>query len=156
MAENVRHIVRIANTDLKGTKHTLYALADIKGVGVMYGNAVCAAAGIDTTRKVGTLTDEEVRRMDEIIKNPTKFGIPEWMLDRRKDPETGVDKHIVTNDLLFIQENDIKMMKKMKSWKGVRHMQGAPVRGQRTRSNFRKNKGNVMGVRVAAKKSGTS
>ncbi|HSU73284.1 MAG TPA: 30S ribosomal protein S13 [Candidatus Binatia bacterium] len=156
MAENLRHIVRIANTDLKGTKHILYALADIKGVGVMYANAVCAVAGTDTRRKVGSLTDEEVRRMDEIIKNPLKFGIPEWLLDRRKDPETGIDKHVVTNDLVFVQENDVKMMKKMKSWKGIRHILDLPVRGQRVRSNFRKNKGNVMGVKVATKKSGTT
>ena len=151
-----RHILRIANTDLKGTKHTLYALADIKGVGIMFGNAVLTVAGIDPKRKIGTLTDEEARRIDEIIKEPVKFGIPEWLLDRRRDPATGKDIHIVTNDLLFMQENDIKMMKKMKTWKGIRHMTDQPVRGQSTRSNFRRNKGNVMGVKVAAKKSGTS
>jgi small subunit ribosomal protein S13 len=156
MADNIRHIVRIANTDLKGTKHILHALANIKGVGVMYANAVCAVSGTEPRRKVGTLTDEEVRRMDEIIKNPLKFGIPEWLLDRRKDPETGQDKHLVTNDLIFAQENDVKMMKKMKTWKGVRHMMGLPVRGQKMRSHFRKNKGNVMGVKVASKKSGTT
>lgn len=150
-----RHIVRIANTDLKGTKHILFALADIKGVGVMFANAVCAISGTDKQRKVGTLTDEEVRRLDEIIKNPLKFGLPEWMLDRRKDPETGKDLHLVTNDLVFAQENDVKMMKKIKSYKGMRHMAGLPVRGQKVRSNFRKNKGNVMGVKVATKKTST-
>lgn len=156
MAENLRHIVRIANTDLKGTKHTMYALSDIKGVGIMLANAVCAAAGMEPTRKVGSLTDEEVRRMDEIIKNPAKFGIPEWLLNRRKDPNTGKDGHVVGNELLFVQENDIKLMKKIKCWKGVRHMLGQPVRGQRTRSKFRRNKGKVMGVKVASKKSGTT
>jgi len=156
MAEQLRHIVRIANTDLKGTKHVLYALSDIKGVGVMFGNAVCAVSGIEPRRKMGSLTDEEVRRVDEIVKHPLKFGIPEWLLDRRKDPETGKDTHLVTNDLVFAQENDVKMMKKMKSWKGLRHMSGLPVRGQKMRSNFRKNKGNVMGVRVASKKGGTT
>ncbi len=152
----MKHIVRIANTDLKGTKQMLPGLADIKGIGFMYANAVCSVAGIDVHRKLGTLTDEEARRLDEIAKNPVKFGIPEWLVNRRKDPETGIDKHVLTNDLLFIQENDVKMMKKMKSWKGIRHMLGQPVRGQKTRSNFRKGKGNVMGVKVTSKKSSTT
>ena len=156
MAEQLRHIVRVANTDLKGAKHILYALAAIKGVGVMYANAVCADAGMDPTRKTGSLTDEEVRRVDEIVKEPLKFGIPEWLLDRRRDPVTGKDTHLVSNDLQFAKENDIKMMKKIKTWKGVRHMTDQPVRGQSTRSNFRRNKGNVMGVKVASKKSGTT
>ena len=47
----------------------------------------------------------------------------------------------------FTQDNDIKMLKKIKSYKGIRHSLGLPVRGQRTRSNFRKNKGKVMGVK---------
>ena len=49
--------------------------------------------------------------------------------------------------LSFTQDNDIKMMKKIKSYKGVRHILGQPVRGQRTKSNFRKNKGKVLGVK---------
>lgn len=156
MTETIRHITRIANTDLKGTQQALYALPHVKGIGLMYAHAVFKVAGIDGTRKIGTLTDEELKRVEDIIKNPTKFGIPEWLLDRRKDPETGQDKHLVTNDLIFVQDNDVKQMKKMKCWKGVRHMLGQPVRGQKTRSNFRKGKGNVMGVRVASKKSGTT
>ena len=46
----------------------------------------------------------------------------------------------------FFEENDVKMMKKIKSYKGIRHSLGQPVRGQRTKSNFRRNKGKVMGV----------
>ncbi|MEK6849550.1 MAG: 30S ribosomal protein S13 [Nanoarchaeota archaeon] len=156
MAETIRHITRVANTDMKGTQQTLYALPNVKGIGLMYSHAVCKVAGIDGNRKIGTLTDEELKRIEDIIKNPLKFGIPEWMLDRRKDPETGLDKHLVTNDLIFVQDNDIKLMKKMKCWKGVRHMLGQPVRGQKTRSNFRKGKGNVMGVKLTSKKSGTT
>ena len=49
--------------------------------------------------------------------------------------------------MAFTQDNDIKMMKKMRSYKGIRHSLGLPVRGQRTKSNFRKNKGKVLGVR---------
>jgi len=156
MAENYRHIVRVANTDINGAKQLMHALTKIKGVGLMYSHAVCAASGMETTRKLGNLTDEEVRRIDEIVKNPLKFGIPEWIVNRRKDPASGKDTHLLTNDLIFTRDNDIKTMKKLKTWKGVRHIFGQPVRGQSTRSNFRENKGKVMGVRVTTKKSGTT
>ena len=153
---DLKHIVRIANTDLKGTKQTAIALSDVKGIGIMLAHALCQTANIEGARAAGSLTDAELHRIDEILKEPTKFGIPDWLLNRRKDPETGTHRHLVTNDMVFVQENDVKMMKKMKSWKGVRHMLGQPVRGQKTRSNFRKGKGNVMGVKVASKKSGTT
>ena len=153
---DVKHIVRIANTDLKGTKQIVIALSDVKGIGMMFAHALCQVGNLDGRRAVGTLTDAELQRIDEILKQPTKFGIPDWLLNRRQDPELGANRHMVTNDMIFVQENDVKMMTKMKCWKGVRHMLGQPVRGQKTRSKFRKNKGNVMGVRVASKKGGTT
>jgi small subunit ribosomal protein S13 len=56
---------------------------------------------------------------------------------------------------MFTKDNDIKLMRKIKSYKGTRHSAGQPVRGQRTKSNFRKSKGKVMGVkRKAGAKSG--
>ena len=66
------------------------------------------------------------------------------MVNRRKDIETGEDRHLVGVDLKFMQEQDIKRMIKIKSYKGVRHMFGLPVRGQRTRSSFRG--GRTVGV----------
>jgi small subunit ribosomal protein S13 len=147
MAE-FRHLIRIANTDLDGKKAVVYALKDIRGVGVPLAHAICQVAKIDGMGKIGVLADSDAKKIDEVIKDPIKFGIPVWMVNRRHDVETGKDKHLVTNDLIFNKENDIKMMKKTKSYKGVRHSQNAPVRGQRTRSNFRANKGKVMGVKT--------
>ena len=140
MAE-FRHIIRIANTDLLGEKSIGNALRKIKGVGVMYSNMACKIAGIDSTKKAGDLLDIEAKKLDEIIREPLKFGAPKWMINRRKDYETGEDKHLITSDLQFTKENDIKRMKKIKSYKGMRHAWGLPVRGQRTKSNFRRNKG---------------
>src|SRR3990167_8425454 len=54
------------------------------------------------------------------------------------------DIHLLTSDLKLQKDNDIKRMKKIRSYKGVRHSIGQPVRGQRTRSNFRK--GSAIGV----------
>jgi len=145
----LKHLVRIANTDLKGEKNINVALKSIKGVGMNLANAVCGVAKITKTKKTGELTDEEVQRIEKAIKTPSQYGIPSWMFNRRKDLETGLDKHLITNELIFRKEQDIKLMRKIKCYKGMRHAFGLPVRGQRTRSNFRKNKGKAMGVKRA-------
>ncbi len=155
MAE-FRHLVRIANTDLDGKKAIVYAMKNIKGVSIPLANAICMTAKVNGFEKAGNLSETDVKKLDEIVRAPGKFGIPAWMLNRRHDVETGENKHLITNDLIFVKETDIKNMKRIKSYKGVRHSYNAPVRGQRTRSNFRANKGKVMGVKTAGKKSGPS
>ena len=150
--QELKYFVRIANTDLDGNKKIHHALTKIKGISCMFSNAVLNAAKIEKTKKAGYLSDDETNKIDEILKAPSKYAIPSWMYNRKKDPEDNLDKHLVASTLTFLQDNDIKMMKKIKSYKGIRHSLGLPVRGQRTKSNFRKNKGKVMGVR---KKEGT-
>lgn len=156
MAEQeFRHLVRIANTDLDGNKQLYSSLNKIKGISYMFANAILANANIERTKKTGDLTEQEINLLDEIIKHPAKHKIPSWMFNRKKDSDTGQDMHLTGGDLDFYKENDIKFMKKIKCYKGVRHIYGLPVRGQRTKSNFRKNKGKVMGVkRRAGVKSG--
>ncbi|MBI2659878.1 30S ribosomal protein S13 [Candidatus Woesearchaeota archaeon] len=145
--QELKYFVRIANTDLDGNKSVGQALIKIKGLSFMFSNAVLNIAGIEKMKKTGYLSDAEASKIDEIIKDPSKFGIPQWLFNRKKDPEDGADKHLVGTTLAFTHDNDIKMMKKIKSYKGIRHMLGLPVRGQRTKSNFRKNKGKVLGVK---------
>jgi len=145
-SSDFRHIVRIANTDLNGNKNIASGLRKIKGINFMFINAICVITGIDPCAPIGKLSDAELKKIDEIIRNPANFGIPAWMLNRRKDYETGLDLHIIGNDLKYIQDNDVKKMRMIKAYKGVRSAFGLTVRGQRTRSNFRKNKGNVVGV----------
>ncbi len=155
MEENkdFKHIVRIANTDLNGARSISNTLRQIKGISFMFSNLTCHLAKIDRKKRTGDLSEEEIKRINEVITNPLKFNTPKWMLNRRKDAETGEDKHLIAVDLKFSQDNDIKLMKKIKSYRGVRHMLGQPVRGQKTKSNFRVNKGKVhLGVK---KKSGT-
>ncbi len=147
-----KHLVRIANTDLKGEKAIVYALKDIRGVGVPLAHAICTSLGIDGLAKIGNISETDMKKLDEAVKAPAKHGIPSWMFNRQKDLDTGEDKHVVTNDLIFNKDNDIKLMKRIKCYKGVRHSWNQPVRGQRTRSNFRANKGKVVGVRTAGKK----
>ena len=148
--QEYQHFVRIMNTDLDGTKAVKQALTKIRGISVMYSNMVCYFAKVDKASKMGTLKTDEIERLNDVLQNPSKYNVPEWLLNRRKDPETGENKHLVSTDLKFNQENDLKLMKKIKSYKGIRHMLGLPVRGQNTRSKFRKNKGKVMGVKRSA------
>ena len=138
MAE-FKHIVRILNTDLDGNKKTVDALRKLHGVSFMYANAVCIISGVPKHGKAGELSDAHIQKLEQTVKNP--LGMPVWMLNRRKDYETGADKHILATELDLTKENDIKRLKKIKAYRGIRHIHGQPSRGQRTKSNFRKNKG---------------
>ncbi|MCX8146962.1 MAG: 30S ribosomal protein S13, partial [Candidatus Woesearchaeota archaeon] len=100
MAE-FRHIIRIANTDLDGNKKIINELRKIKGVSFMFANALCNVANIDKAKKTGYLSDEEIDKFNDIIKNPIKYNIPPWMLNRRKDYETGEDKHLTTGAVSY-------------------------------------------------------
>jgi small subunit ribosomal protein S13 len=144
MPEKIKGIVRIAGADIKGESQLFISLQRVKGVGGVLANAICRINSLDRNMKVGNLTPTEIKKIEDTLKNPAKFGIPDWMLNRRKDLETGENRHLVGPDLSFMQKQDIKRMINMKSYKGVRHMYGLPVRGQRTRSSFRK--GRTMGV----------
>jgi len=149
MAEekDFRHLVRVVNSDLDGNKPIMHALLKIKGVGFMYAGMMCHATGINPTKKAGYLSDGEIEKLNDAMKTPGKYGVPSWIMNRRRDFETGNDNHLLLGDLDLVQGTDIKRMKKIKSYKGMRHASGLPVRGQSTRSNFRRNKGNVMGVK---------
>ncbi len=138
--ESLRHFVRVANTDIPGAKNIVVGLRKVKGINMMFANAVCKVAGLDVMIKTGTLTDKQIETVNAVVKDPAKHGIPGWMFNRRKDYTDGTDKHLVVSDLQFTKENDIKLLRKIKCYKGVRHSLGLPVRGQNTRSNFRKNK----------------
>ena len=141
------HLVRIANTDLDGNKKLGYALTKIKGIGYQFANMICKISNIDKKSKIGYLSDEDIKKIDLVIKSPIKSGAPIWMLNRRKDYEDGSNRHIITTDLMFIKDNDLKRMKKIKSYRGMRHAFGLPVRGQKTKSNFRRQKGKGLGVK---------
>ena len=148
--KNFKYLVRVHNTDLNGNKQLIIALQKIKGVGFMFSNMICSMANIPKEKKAGYLTEKEVEMLDKILKNPKAFDAPVWMLNRRKDYETGENSHLITTDLTYTTDNDKKRLQKIKSYKGIRHASGLPVRGQRTKSNFRRNKGKVTGVKRSA------
>lgn len=132
-----RRIIRILATDIDGEMGLERALRKIKGVSFAFSRAVCISTGIEHNKKISSLAPEEIAKIENFIKSP---ALPSWMLNRRRDLETGIDGHITKTDIDFRRREDINSLKKMRSYKGVRHEMGQPVRGQRTRSTFRVNK----------------
>jgi len=141
----IKGLVRIVDTNVKGEKKLPFALTKIRGVSYSYANAVCLVCNLNFGTRIGELDANEVGHLEDAIRNPSKYGIPVWLLNRRKDPEIGDDKHIVSVNIKFNNEMDIKRLKKIKCYRGMRHAFGLPVRGQRTRSNFRS--GVALGVK---------
>jgi len=139
-----RHIVRIAETDIPGDLSLAWGLTKIKGIGYNMAIAICRTLGYDPSALVGFLSDEDVKRIEELVKAPLKFGIPSYMLNRRKDYETGLDMHLVSSELIFYAKQDIERETRIRSWRGIRHALGYKVRGQRTHTTGRL--GPVVGV----------
>jgi small subunit ribosomal protein S13 len=133
-----RNLVRMIGTSLEGNRLVENGIRQIKGVGARLAQAVVRVAEIDPQIRVGLLTEEECEKIEEIIKNPNKFGIPEWMVNRQKDLRTGENRHLSGTEIDLILKMDIDRMKRTKSWKGIRHQLNLKVRGQRTRCTGRR------------------
>ena len=144
-------IVRILSKDIEGKMKIYPGLTKIKGVSWSISNAVCNTMGIDKNKKIGSLTDDEIKKIIEFIKNPK---IPVFLVNRRFDFETGKDRHLVGTDLDLRKDFDIKRLRGIKSYRGLRHQMGLPSRGQRTKAHFRKNKSKSVGIKKKAKKPG--
>jgi len=142
-------IVRILSKDIEGGMKVYPGLTKVKGISWGLANAICKALKIDKTRKIGSLTNEEIAKISEFVKNPK---IPEYLVNRRNDFDTGENKHLVGSDLELQTGFDIKRLKKIKSYRGYRHMAGLPSRGQRTRSNFRRKRSKSVGIKRKGKK----
>ena len=142
-------LVRIHSEDIGGGMGVYVGLTKIKGISWGMANAICKALGMDKRRKMGSLSPEEIKKISEFIKNPV---VPNYLLNRRKDFETGENKHLSGSNLELQKEFDIKRLKKIKSYRGIRHAAGQPVRGQRTKSHFRTNRPKGAGIKSKGKK----
>ena len=115
----------------------------------MFANTILSVLKINSNQRIGHLSTEQINSIENIIKNPSSSNFPSWFLNRRKDVETGEDKHLLTSDIAFTVRNDIEREKTTGSWRGYRHMYGLKVRGQRTRCTGRK--GGAVGVAKGGK-----
>ncbi|MDD4353637.1 MAG: 30S ribosomal protein S13 [Candidatus Nanoarchaeia archaeon] len=139
-------IVRIASTDIKGNKKVVQGLSFIRGISDMFSNAILKVAGINSKKTIGELTESEIKIIEDVLKSPQSFKIPSFLFNRKLDPETMEDSHIIGNDLRLMNDFDIRRLKRIRSYKGIRHNLGLKVRGQQMK-RFRKG-----GAAVAKKK----
>jgi small subunit ribosomal protein S13 len=140
-------IVRILQTDIPGNKQALVGLRYIKGVSWGISNALFKILKLDPKKKIADLSQEEIDKITEFLKNPK---LPEFLYNRRNDFDTGEDTHLIGTDLDMKKEFDIRRLKKIRSYRGLRHALGQPTRGQSTRSHFR-SKGKAVGVKRKGK-----
>jgi small subunit ribosomal protein S13 len=101
---------------------------------------ISEAAGFDPETRLGSLSDVKVKKLEEVLENLPKYGIPDWLLNRQKDMETGTDHHLIGPNLVLRTKTDVDQMKQITSWKGFRHAPGLKVRGQRTKTTGRSKK----------------
>lgn len=120
-------MARIKNIELPNEKHVCIGLTAIYGIGRSLAKTLCEEAGVDPTKKIKDLTDDEIAKL-------------------RKE----IDKYDVEGDLRRDVQMSIKNKMEINCYQGIRHKKGLPVRGQRTSRNARTRKG--KGKVVANKK----
>ena len=136
--ESFREIIRLGDKDIPGKIPMGHALTLPKGMSFMLANAVCKVLDLDRKKRCGDYSVKEVEKIEECIRNPAKYKIPSWLFNRRKDRETGEDRHLLSAERDLRKQFDIRLMRKIKSYKGVRHAVGAKkVRGQSTKATGR-------------------
>ena len=117
-------MARIAGVVIPTEKQVQIALTYIYGIGPKHASSILAAAKIEPTTRVKDLTEAEEQKINDIISS----------------------KYQVEGDLRRLVTNNIKRIKDINSYKGIRHKAGLPVNGQRTRTNARTRKGKAIAV----------
>merc|ERR1711907_253375 len=119
---------RLAGVNVPSSKRLVIALTYILGIGKKYANDICTAVSIDKNKRVNDLTEDEIIKIRECI-----------------------DKsYVVEGDLRRSVSNNIKRLTDLGCYRGLRHRNKLPVRGQRTHTNARTRKGKA--IPIAGKK----
>lgn len=146
-------VVRILSKDIEGKMKVYAGLTKIKGVSWGMSNAICKKLRIDKYKKIGLLSDVEIKKITEFVKKP---DMPAHIFNRKKDLESGENRYLIGSDLELRHDFDIKRLKQIKSYRGLRHAVGLPLRGQRTKSHFRTNRKKGSGIKTKSKKAETT
>ncbi|MGD9395976.1 MAG: 30S ribosomal protein S13 [Candidatus Thorarchaeota archaeon] len=151
MSEEYRHIVRVSGSDIDGQENLLQGLTRVRGVGLRLSRAIITKLGMDPSQRFGYLADAQIKKIEKIIKDPVASGFPDWYVNRPRDRMSGRMLHLTGSDLDFAHRSDIDRLRRIKSWRGIRHSLGLRVRGQHTRTTGR----GGMAVGVSRKKIAT-
>lgn len=117
-------MARISGVNLPLNKQVYIALQYIYGIGDHYADKICKDLNIERSKRVNNLSDEEVLKIRELIDA----------------------KYIVEGDLRRELSLNIKRLRDLGTYRGVRHRKKLPVRGQRTSSNARTRKGKAIAI----------
>ena len=124
-------MARIAGINIPDNKHVEYSLTYIKGIGLSLARKILKQANIKPSSKVIDLTTEEIERIREIIDKNYK----------------------VEGDIKMETQTNIRRLKEIQSFRGLRHLKNLPVRGQRTKTNARTKRGRRVTVGSGRRKS---
>jgi len=122
---------RILGVDIPANKKLEFSLRYIYGIGPTRAHKVVAASGFDPDRRAGELSEEEINQLASIIAD---------------------NRYLVEGDLRRDTIGNIKRLSAIRSYRGLRHMRGLPVRGQRTSTNARTRKGARKTIGAVRKK----
>jgi small subunit ribosomal protein S13 len=142
--------------DSAGTLKTSYAVKKVRGVNMSLSNAVLKKAGVNPDLRIGFVTDSDIAKIEDVLRDPAKHGIPSWLFNRQKDSETGKDIHLLSAELIYKVKTDIDKDKEIRSWRGYRHAYNLKVRGQRTKCTGRAGKALGVKKKTLQQKSGGS
>ncbi len=117
-------MARIASVTIPSEKEVWIGLTYVYGIGRTTSKAILAEADVTPTTRVKDLTEAEIQKINDIISS----------------------KYTVEGDRRRLVTNNIKRLKDINSYKGIRHKAGLPVNGQRTRTNARTRKGRAIAV----------
>ncbi len=145
MSQEFRHIVRILGSDSAGTLKAPYAVSSVRGVSLSMANAILKKAAINPNLRAGFLTESDISKVEDIIRDPAQYSIPTWLFNRQKDTESGKNIHVISADLALKTKTDIDDAKSIRCWRGYRHAYSLKVRGQRTKTTGRS--GKSLGVK---------
>ena len=123
-------MARISGVTIPNEKQILFALCYVYGIGRKTSADILTKAEVDFTVRVKNLTDQEVSRIQDVIN----------------------DRHIVEGELQRVVTTNIKRLKDIKTYRGQRHSNNLPSRGQRTKTNARTRRGKKVTVGGTAKK----
>jgi len=135
--QKYKHIIRLASTDIPGEEDILQGLTQITGVGLRVAKVIIRRLGIDGSKRIGYVNEDQIEKIEDMLDDPVNKGFPKWYVNRQRDRVSGRNLHLLGSDLRFAQRTDIERLKRIRCWRGVRHQLGLKVRGQRTRTTGR-------------------
>lgn len=124
-------MARIAGINIPNEKRVEASLPYIYGIGLPLSKKILKETGVDPNKRTKDLTEDELNKLREYI-------------EKRFKVEGQLRQQILLN---------VKRLKEIGSYRGIRHIRGLPVRGQRTKTNSRTRRGNVRRTAGSGRKS---